>query len=217
MPLPIIPEELFQVNPDYKVTSFDGDCLIIDDFYKNYEEIHSVLISMPVPRWKTSSTSRNFIDYYDCRPVINNPCPQEGYFNYLKTLGSFLRYFKDTSVYEEDSMNYTFNYYKNIKTNVSNSLQHMPHIDMAYNVIVYLDKICSGGTALYNIPAPVNTESENLLYDVSNVEKVVINAVPNRLVMFRGNKTHGGYIEDHTKYENDWRINQVKFLQERKS
>jgi len=107
-----------------------------------------------------------------------------------------------------------FNYFKNNKKNVSNNFQHFPHIDNYYNALVYLDKICSGGTAIYDMPSIVNTEQYNLLYDISNYSKRVIKAIPNRLVIFNGRQMHGGYIEDHNKYVNNWRFNQVLFFRQ---
>jgi hypothetical protein len=87
-----------------------------------------------------------------------------------------------------------------------------PHVDYYLNCIIYLDKICSGGTAIYDIKNLDNHEHLNLLYDVSNVPFKLIQAKPNRLVLFNGDRFHGGYISDHTMYETNWRINQVVFF-----
>lgn len=215
MNIPFIPEDLLEVG-DYEVVSCDNDILIVDNWYKNYDQLYEVLSAMPVQRWKWSETGKNFVDYYDCRSVINMHYPSEHKLdNFLKEVGNVITDNLISEVQEFQIIGglLEFNFYKNIKENVSNNMQHYPHIDFAYNYIVYLDKVSSGGTALYpNMKALPDGESDNLLFDVSAYDKTVIHAKPNRLVIFPGDTPHGGYIEDHNAYIDNWRMNQVFFL-----
>ena len=71
MPIPIIVEELFAINPDSKITYYK-DWVCIDDFYTNIDQIQSLFENMPVESWKMSKWSRNYKDYYDCRPAFAN-------------------------------------------------------------------------------------------------------------------------------------------------
>ena len=211
---PVILDELFEVNNKREVISFDNDVLIIDNWYKNYEDIYNFLSHTYAPRWKYVPESRNFIDYYDCRLLIINQQSSLPYMERMRNIfkSLFKEYYKDYSHFVYDSRSLEFNIYKNIKRDVSNNLQHFPHRDTKYNVIVYLDKVCSGGTSIYDIEHIEDTEHFNILFDASNISKSIIPAIPNRCVIFHGNNYHGGYIEDHNKYVEDWRINQTLFI-----
>jgi hypothetical protein len=213
MILPFVSEGLFDINPNFTIAGND-QVIVIDNWYLNYEDIHQILVNMPVARWKWVEGSRNFLDYYDCRsifPLNSLGISQQGIF-LIKDI--IKKYYRLTSELEHINQIAEFNYFKNNKKNVSNNFQHFPHIDNYYNALIYLDKICSGGTAIYDMPSIVNTEQYNLLYDISNYSKRVIKAIPNRLVIFNGRQMHGGYIEDHNKYVNDWRFNQVLFFKQ---
>ena len=83
---PIIPENLFEVNDSYEFVSFEDGVLVIDNWYKNYEEIYDVLQNMYVSRWKWNENGKNFVDYYDCRPVIKNNFPGQIYGNYIQKI-----------------------------------------------------------------------------------------------------------------------------------
>ena len=215
MILPFICDSLFDINPNFKITY--NDCVVVvDDWYLNYEDMHKILVNMPVARWKWVEGSRNFIDYYDCRPAFpiherdNRLSTHQGV-EIIKLI--IKEYFGEPRRLDLKNKSVVYNYFRNIKTGISNSFQHYPHYDSDINVLIYLDKINSGGTALYNMPLIPNNEHVNLLYDVSNYPKMVVNAAPNRMVIFEGKIMQGGYIEDHSKYVNDWRINQVMFFE----
>jgi hypothetical protein len=212
MNIPFVSTGLFDINPNYKVSRQDN-VLIVDDWYLNYEYLYNVLTMMPVARWKWEEGSRNFIDYYDCRilfPIHIFAISTQG----QKIISNLLKeYFGESSNFKLSNHPAVFNFYKNINKGVSSSLQHHPHVDNGYNALVYLDKICSGGTALYDISPFKNNEQINLLYDITGISKNIISSKPNRLVIFEGSIMHGGYIQDHNKYVNDWRINQVMFFE----
>ena len=71
MIVPFIPGDLFELNSNLK-PRFDGEVLIIDNIFKNYQNVLDICHNMPVEQWKTNSNSRNFKDYYDCRPIFQN-------------------------------------------------------------------------------------------------------------------------------------------------
>ena len=214
MNIPYIPETLLEIG-DYKLHSFKDDILIIDNWYKNYNEMYEIVTNIPLPRWKWREGSRNFIDYYDCRPVLNmNYNAFEALNKYYNQVGNLVsQYFSEEKALEVKGQPLEFNFYKTINKDVPNKLQHHPHADFNYNCIIYLDKVSSGGTAIYkNIKQLANKEMENLLLDVSNYDKVVIPSKPNRLVIFSGEVYHGGYINNHNDYIDNWRMNQVFFF-----
>jgi hypothetical protein len=212
---PVIYDNLFEINDDL-VPKFKDGIIVIDNFYKNFDEIYSMLSNMKVNRWKASKDSRNFIDYYDCRLSIKNANFSEKYKKKIQFLMQLIGdYYKEVEL-EIMSPNYSFNYYKNLLKGVPNNLQHFPHVDFAYNALVTFDKVCSGGTAIYHsIKNLENTEEDNLLYDISDLDAIIIPAKQNRLIIFNGSFYHGGYIENHDAYTGEnWRINQVMFFNE---
>jgi hypothetical protein len=214
MIIPFSPEDVFEINDACNVVSFEDDVLIVDNWYKNYAEIKHILLNTPVPRWKWIEGGRNFVDYFDCRLSLPVHFCTDKTDEAMGKYAHLLNMFYGASDITLTSGYYEFNYYKNLRADVSNSMQHLPHVDVTFNCLVYLDSVCSGGTAVYDLTEPpVNKEQENLLFDVSGLTKKVIPAKPNRLVIFKGDRYHGGYVEDHNKYLNDWRINQVIFFQ----
>ena len=214
MIIPFNPEDTFEINTACDVVYFEDDVLIVDNWYKNYDEIKNILLNTPVPRWKWVEGGKNFVDYLDCRLILPVHFYTAKTDANIQKYGSLLdKFYGATNVSLLTSL-YEFNYYKNLKANVSNCLQHHPHVDATFNCIIYLDSLSSGGTAIYDsVEFLENKEHENLLFDTSKLSKKVIPAKPNRLVIFKGDRYHGGYVEVHNKYFVDWRINQVIFFQ----
>lgn len=219
---PIDVNELFEINPDFKVVGFEDGILIIDDWYKNYEQIHDVLQNVTPSKWRgysgNSDDNGNFKDFYDCRHYIQNNTPGEKYNAMLQTIGGLIReYFKDTGELEIANKMLDFNYYSGLKENVKDTMQFFPHTDNDYSALIYMDKISNGGTAIYEqviqdrfagLLVDLETETVNVKYQM--ITKVI--AKPNRLVIFPGMKHHGGVIDDHNAYYKNWRINQVMFI-----
>ncbi len=215
MIIPFIPEELFQPSSEPEVRFQDG-VLIVDNWFADFAGVRTVLSNMSVPRWKWSPEGRNFVDYYDCRPSIPGHWVTERAFNGVNQVLSYIRFFfRDQDDLKLINHLYEFNYYRTIRRDIPDTQQHHPHTDFRYNCLVYIDEVCSGGTALYEKAEVPNTESENLLYDVSRMSRRVIPAKPNQLVVFNGHQMHGGYIADHNAYLDDWRINQIMFFDQR--
>jgi len=187
MIVPFIPGDLFELNSNLK-PKFDGEVLIIDNIFKNYQNILDICHNMPVEQWKTNSNSRNFKDYYDCRPIFQNHSFNEtNDVDRLDVLNSLLKhYFKENN--SKYATNFTFNYFKHLKNNVSKNYQHYPHFDDLYNI----------------------------MYNISDLKiKKIIKSKPNRCVIFSGKTLHGGYIEDHSIYYYNWRINLVQFVEQK--
>jgi len=213
MPTPFIVEELFELNPNSKIT-YHKDWVCIDDFYKNIETIQEYFENMPVESWKMSKWSRNFKDYYDCRPVFANwEPPKEMVDARLEPLN---RLVGQLVGWNDVAMEKTlaFNVFKHKKQNLGKNMQHHPHYDTnMVNMLVYIDKHENGGTALYENEEIINKEASNLIIDVSKYKiKEIIPAKANRLVIFSGNQLHGAYIENNDIYYDNWRITQATIV-----
>mgnify|MGYP001273411213 CR=1 FL=1 len=213
MPTPIVVEELFELNPNHKIT-YHENWVCIDDFYKNIDQIQEVFEDMYIESWKMSKWSRNFRDYYDCRPAFANWEPpkelMDSRLEYLNKLVGSIAGWTDVAI--EKSL--AFNVFKHKKENVPNSMQHHPHYDRnMINLLIYIDKHANGGTALYENEDILNKEGSNLIVDVSKYKiKEIIPAKPNRCVIFNGNQMHGAYIQDNDIYYHNWRITQATIV-----
>ena len=217
MIVPFIPGDLFELNSNLK-PKFDGEVLIIDNIFKNYQNILDICHNMPVEQWKTNSNSRNFKDYYDCRPIFQNHSFNEtNDVDRLDVLNSLLKhYFKENN--SKYATNFTFNYFKHLKNNVSKNYQHYPHFDDLYNIIFYIDPFENGGTALYEQGDfyPIMKESDNLMYNISDLKiKKIIKSKVGSIFTIIFLTLHGGYIEDHSIYYYNWRINLVQFVEQK--
>ena len=220
-------DELYRISPVLKPEMKDG-VIYIDNFYENAEDIYDMITSRHYPLWKYNAeegNTRNGIDYYDCRIVDKNGHPTREYFNEHNRVLDICRKYWWKGDYEWD-MIYEFNCFKPIKE-MTNELQHYPHIDSqlgtpdeasVLNFLVYMDKVEDGGTAVYGGEWITNDENINLLYPVEErfkLEKVIEHKF-NRAVIFPGNCMHGAYINDYSKYKDDWRFTQVTFYKPRR-
>ena len=213
MPVPFIPEELFKLNPDSNLVYHD-DWVCIDDFYQNFNDIQHMVDCMPAEAWKMSNWSRNFKDYYDCRPTFANWAPSKDMINDrlepLNRLIGKLVGWDDVAI----EKSFAFNVFKHKKQGVPKSMQHHPHYDTdMVNMVIYIDPYANGGTALYENEDIENKEGSTLIVDVSKYKiREIIPAKPNRCVIFPGNQLHGAYIEDNDIYYNNWRITQASIV-----
>lgn len=214
MIFPFIPEDLFELNDNLN-PQFKDNVIIIDDVFKNFEDITNLCYNTPVEPWKFAPSTRNFKDYYDCRLSIQNYFPLPNKINKrLYTLKSIISYFFNLETSPNFHKSLDFNYFKHKKLNIPTNYQFQPHTDdSSYNCIFYIDPYENGGTAIYEQSNIKDNEHINLFYDISNLTiKTLIPSKPNRCAIFQSNLLHGGYIQNHDVYYKDWRINLVNFL-----
>lgn len=228
---PFIPHELFEINSNLKF-ELRPNCLIIDNFYKNFEEIHEVISMMPKEVWKFNENSRNFKDYYDVRPTIfNHHDIRNTYESFFQNVleqamklpldSSFTHSINDKLKNSVKLMHreFHFNCFKWINPPLDKKLQMQPHRDANKLVaIITIDKINDGGLALYDCDNEEDfkfniSEAQNVICDISRFKiNRIIPSKANRLCIVDGNTFHGGYISNHKQYLNDWRMNQVFFI-----
>ena len=203
-------DDLFKINSGANI-SVENDCLIIDNFFLNYDMVLDYVYNNNVEIWKHTPNGKNFTDYYDCRHAIQTWWDDTSTFD--RQIIKVIKYYYHMDVLQSKKI-FEFNYFKHLKMGVSNDYQHHPHVDVDFNLLVYLDEQSNGGTAIYNTEKHIeNNEADNLLYDVSGLDKTIIQAKPNRCVIFNGNQYHGGHIDNHDVYYDNWRINLVRFYE----
>lgn len=214
--------ELTKINKDYKIVdkSTENDTLYyIDNFYENPELLRNWILEHPRTYWKMSEglETKNGIDYYDCRVSVETADT-----HYTAKLNQEVSdivsdIFNET--YDTVNDNLGFNVFKNIAQK-DTKFQHMPHTDdIAHGqktALIFLDDIENGGTMLYKgkEKPELGREEENLFINVAdNYEsETLLESKFNRLVIFDSAKLHGAYINDYSKYIDDWRVTQVFFL-----
>lgn len=214
MAVPFLHHHLFEINDNLEIkqqTIGFFKYLYIDNFYKRPEDIFQMFEESWVLNWKLHATGNNFKHYYDCRSII--PLNNHGFSNENKTL----EWLKNSLALPNHTCSaIRTNVFSWINPPSSKEVQFWPHQDPTYNILVYLDKINSGGTALYTSrPENIVPEEIDIRYNISSIKDnmEVIPSVFNRCVIFDGNIPHGGYIEDHKRYSNgNWRYNTVYFL-----
>lgn len=218
-------DRLFTPAEDWTI-QFDGDnqVIIIDDFYEDPDAIYDWLMGQDYPLWKysTEAQTQNGKVYNDCRTTLAVSHPTRMWHMNIFRLQQICAHHWWKPGYDT-AQRFEFNIFQTIEE-FDNKYQHYPHVDSpltqadeasTINVLWYLDKEESGGTAVYNGEWITNDERHNLLYPVEEKFDVahIIPAKFNRCVMFPGNRLHGAWIDDYTKYSGDkWRISQVQFF-----
>ena len=219
---PFVAERLFKPNYSWEMETHEN-YIVIDNFFEDFDSIYDYMYNSHHENWKIGSNERNFIDYYDCRTVINNTWPDQELIDkrmeYYFQLGKFCAPDIPVSI----QRTFSFNIWSIVTPEVSKDLQVIPHKERALNMVVYLDKISSGGTALYyetdekmmqhmKDAGDGDLETYNLM-DISGLNFEVLQSKPNRCVIFDGNIWHGMYVEDHDKYRDEWLYNYCHFLE----
>jgi len=222
---PINLGQLFRHAPTWDVQwDEENKCIIIDDFYEDPDAINQWLKEQNYPLWKyiTPETTRNGIDYNDCRLIHSWPYDtKQETDNYFGNIFHICRRHFWKGHYDFDRV-LEFNCFK-AKKEFTEEMQHYPHVDdnldtpddrSVLNMIVYLDKGGNGGTAVYEGDFHDNTEHEDLFYKYRDMHKITkkLEYKFNRCVIFAGNRMHGAYIEDYKHYMDNWRYSQVYFL-----
>ena len=152
---PYKPDELFAINehPKVELTRL-GDSnnmvVVIQDFYKHPEKVRDLVLSTPYPIWKSSETSRNFIDYYDCRHFIDVPFTHAQLM--VQAIAKEVLHI-DIRTHE---VNLITNLFKLMSEQPLDSQPH-PHDDwlrVAAILTLNTPEECSGGTAFYRKKNP---------------------------------------------------------------
>ncbi len=219
----IVLDELYKFSEKFDAT-FDGEVLTIDNFYQDPEKLYDHISNRDYPMWKytTERNTRNGQDYMDCRITDKVAHPTRVYFNEMGRVLNLCRQYWHKGDYEWQHI-YEFNCFQTLSV-FDKNIQHYPHTDSelscpddesTLNMIIYMDKEESGGTAIYEGTWLTNDEHLNVLYPVLDRFELrrVVPAKFNSCVIFPGNRIHGAWIDDYNKYSGDsWRYSQVNFL-----
>jgi len=216
-------DELFKLSPTLN-PKFDGEVLTIDNFYEDPDTLYEWVRNRDYPMWKytTERNTRNGIDYNDCRITDKIAHPTRIYENEMERVVNLCREYFHKGDYDWQRI-YEFNCFQTLSV-FDDKIQHYPHTDSeldtpdnesTLNMIIYMDKEEDGGTAIYEGTWLSNDEHLNVLYPVLDRFELrrVVPAKFNRCVIFPGNRIHGAWIDDYSKYTGDsWRYTQVNFL-----
>ena len=210
------PEHLFQPSYNKTIQKMDG-FYIVDNFLKNFETVQQCLYDCPHENYHMSKDGRNFKDYYDCRTFFRNVTPDENLVEERKKYFTYL--INAIEEWEHHAPHWDPAFYFNIfkmgdrKLEAGKEWGQVPHVEDSINMIVYIDRVCEGGTALYKKQYSIEQqEPDDALMDLTDYEYDLVEAKPNRMVLFDGNRLHGAMFNDYSKYYNEPRINMVQFF-----
>lgn len=202
---------LFEINKDLVITKYDDYAIIIDNFYTNYDQLHDYVVSLP-------KEGRGIFtnDYLLGRTRIKGRYPNKDILdNMIEDMS--LKYFNtNDKVLDKDILINSIELF----TDIPDGYQNWPHYDPGITCIIYLDKICEGGTVVYDIPEGLPekylkdtlTFGKSYFRDISKLKMIgKVEAKPNRLVILNARKLHGSYIDDHSKYLGQERFQQIIF------
>ena len=205
---------MFELNSDLDIKEeilLGSKIFIIDNFYKNPDEVYDFLFNREVPLWKMDEKpSFNTIHFIDKRidEYDERLAPVIGFLSYLcnqdaeshDIVTNMQRFFK-----------HDFNDYKNC--------HWWPHQDSGYNGIVYFNKDDNtSGTNLYSVKKRYDMTDEHYRPWIPKEEFKILKTLEpeyNRLVFFDGLKfLHGANFPDDRYFGDEYRTNQVFFFLE---
>lgn len=221
--------EFFAPNPELavRVHHFDNSTeriVVIDNFYKNPEQIRDLALSVPKtrnPRFLHGLPgSRVEMSYYFghlgyiFNDVINNVFPED------------VQQMEPSYVY--DCMNHA-RFLVNVQN--SNLPARVPHVDCDYvgrfvaGVYLNTPDECSGGTAFYKFKGSKYVDLSNIDPDLTIYDRYLLESDGehwekifqiemkfNRLILYRQNILHTPYIMPNTFTDERPRLNQMFFM-----
>lgn len=202
---------LFEINEELTLTKYGDYAIIIDNFYKNYEELHDYVVSLPKEA-KGIFTK----DFLHGRTRIEGSYPNKDMLDNIIENVCYEHFGVEDKVLDKDILINSIELF----TEIPDTHQHWPHYDPGITCIIYLDKICEGGTVIYDVPEGLPEEylketldfGKSYFRDVSKLNiEFMVEAKPNRMVLFNARKLHGAYVKDKSKYLNNQRIHQIVF------
>lgn len=217
-------DELFKIRSSFSNHRFENGVIYIDDFYENADDIYEMINQRSIPMWKYNPErdSENGTRYTDARIVDKIGHPTRLWEMELNRILDLCRQYWWKGNYYYDDL-FEVNCFQTIEE-FDTKYQHYPHIDSelstpdelaTLNMLIYLDKVEDGGTAVYNGEWISNNEAQQLLYPVGDLFEIdhIIEHKFNRCVIFPGNRMHGAWIDDYNNYtDGNWRLTQVRFF-----
>ena len=205
---------MFELNSDLEIKEeilMGSKIFIIDNFYKNPDEVYDFLFNREVPLWKIEEKpSFNTIHFIDKR--------LEEYDERLLPVIGFLSYLCNQ---DADSHEITTNMQRFFKHdfNDNKNCYWWPHQDSGYNGIIYFNKDDNtSGTNLYSAKKQYHIPDEHFKPWQSKEDFEILKTLEpeyNRLVFFDGLKfLHGANFPDDRYFGEEYRTNQVFFFLE---
>ena len=205
---------MFELNPDLKIKEeilLGSKIFIIDNFYKNPDEVYDFLFNREVPLWKIEQKpSFNTIHFIDKRLIE--------YDERLVPVIGFLSYLCNQDADSHDIITNMQRFFKH-DFNDNKNCSWWPHQDSGYNGIVYFNKDDNtSGTNLYSVKKQYDMTDEHFKPWRSKEDFEILKTLEpeyNRLVFFDGLKFfHGANFCDDRYFGEEYRTNQVFFFLE---
>ena len=201
---------MFELNDDFVIQKEEFSksfIYIIDNFYKNPEQVHDYLFKDEAPLHKIEEVPTCNNVYFEDRRLFKEDERLIPVINFLSKLVSqkpltYELLTNQTKFYKNDFNDYKNNYW-------------WPHRDHGYNAIVYFND--EGGTNFYREMCSRERTSEHYEPWRSKKDLLLVKKLEpkyNRLVFFDCKKfLHGMDINSDRYFSNEYRKNQVFFFQ----
>ena len=207
---------MFELNKNLQVHTekfFHTNLYVIEDFYKDPDEVKSFLCRTKPPLWKSSEKNQNNGKFFEDRRFNGHDADLIDAYTYLSKLCNQI------PVGPSDWVVSNMTKFLDKSYNKYNTCYWWPHFDYGYNGIVYLNDDSDNGTNIYDLTNPNeihNRPDEEHLdpWRNKNNYRVVKTIVPkyNRMVLFDGMFPHGMNITTDKFFGDEYRINQVFFF-----
>lgn len=212
-------KKMFEINENCSIVTkniLNTNVFIIEDFYKNPEEIVEYLQNNNPNLWKEyEKPSYNSIYFEDRRHFLRNIEVKKVY-HWIKSI------IKKEPLYDENLVITNITKFKKCKFNDYNNNYWWPHLDSGYTAIIFLNENFSKcGTNLYNrlcLSEPPNNIPEHFSPWRKKEKFELIETIDscfNRMFLFDAKKIfHGMNICNDDYFEDYYRMNQVLFFKE---
>ena len=205
---------MFELNPNLEIKKevlLESKIFIVDNFYKNPDEVYDFLFKRDVPLWKIEEKpSFNTIHFIDKR--------LDEYDERLTSVIGFLSYLCNQDADSHEIITNMQRFFKH-DFNDNKNCYWWPHKDSGYNGIVYFNKDDNtSGTNLYSVKERYDMTDEHFKPWRPKKDFEILKTLEpkyNRLVFFDGLKfLHGANFPDDRYFGEEYRTNQVFFFLE---
>ena len=203
---------MFELNDQLEIKKelfLDSIIYIIDNFYKNPQDVDNYLFNEPAPLWKINEKPSYNNVYFEDRRLIK-------FDDRLKSIIDFLSNLVSQKPSSYNIITNQARFYKNTFNDIENCYW-WPHHDRGYNGIVYFNDDSENGTNIYfGIKHRKMLTEHYRPWRLKEDFKVLKHLEPryNRLVFFDGYKfLHGMNITNKKYFSDEYRNNQVFFFE----
>lgn len=192
-----------------KINVLGSNLFVVDNFYKNPQEVLSIITTQPTKKWKEWDTpTYNGVYFYDHR--------HDFYCEHSKIYNDFFENLTGQKIAQPGQIVTNCIQFFDRNFNNYNDNYWAPHTDLGYTALIYLNKDTCEGTNFYtqidedlwNTPEHFEPWRTKKKYKI----EYTVEAKFNRMILFDGKILCHGMAVDSDLFFSKTRINQAVFL-----